>query len=58
MNANTIDSTWVSHGPETLDLPQAPYRWRHACFSDLRRNLRMEAQSGAYVPLYDTGLNG
>jgi hypothetical protein len=48
--------TCVPPDQASLELLQAPYRWRHACFSDLKQQLHMEAQSGAYVPLYDTGL--
>lgn len=38
-------------------VPQAPYRWRHACLSQLQAFLRQERDAGRYHPLITEGLN-
>lgn len=40
-----------------LNTGQAPYKWRHAQFENLRHFLKVEAELGNYVPIYTEGLD-
>ncbi|CAK9090863.1 unnamed protein product [Durusdinium trenchii] len=38
-------------------VPKAPYKWRHACLSEIRDFLRSERDSGRYHPMISFGLD-